>query len=594
MCGIAGQFGHLSPAFIEQALQALKHRGPDGSGKWIDSQAQLAHTRLAIIDLTESGRQPICESPDDPQNARYHLVFNGEIYNFRQLRSQLEATGTVFHSQADSEVLLHLLIAEGTSCLPKLAGMFAFAFYDKHTGTALLARDGLGIKPLYYRLATDSLTFASETKVLHTGNSESALDPAALRDTLIWGSVPEPLTLDQSIRQLPAGHYLQWKAQGSQLSQWYQLPSPALQFNRSRSAAAQLTRKALLESIERHLVSDVPVGLFLSGGIDSTAILALAREVLGSTADLRTFSIGFADPAFDESDLARKTAEHFGCQHTEWKITPEEGCAEIEHFLAAADQPGMDGFNTWCVSKMARANGMKVVLSGVGGDEIFAGYPSFQKVPLFLQLHRKASLLRPPIAACLRTFLHEGRWQRLAAFLQSPGTPLAAFHAQRGIFTEAEARQIVHQLTGQDPGATNWQVPELPQDTADIISFLELQRYMRNQLLRDSDIYSMAHGLELRTPLVDTRLLETLLTLPAAIRLRPGKQLLLEAIPEIPDWIRNQPKRGFRFPFESWMQQSFGEKLALSDPYLKSDHNNWYRRWTLTTCLLWMQKHLPQ
>lgn len=347
----------------------------------------------------------------------------------------------------------------------------------------------------------------------------------------------------------------------------------------------KVTRAALEESIQRHLVSDVPVGIFLSGGIDSTAILALARQALGPEADLRTFSIGFDDPEFDESSLARRSAEHFGASHTEWRMSAEEGAAEIPGFLAAADQPSIDGFNTWCVSKLARKEGMKVVLSGLGGDEWFAGYGSFQRVPQFHRFYRKLGPLRPLLARLLGTRETGSPWRRLAAFLRGGGTWLEAFHAQRGIFTEEEAVELAEALSGERPGPTNWEVPNLRKDSREIVSALEVTRYMRNQLLRDSDVFSMAHGLELRVPLVDVRLAEVLLALRPEDRLQQGKKLLLDAVPEIPEWIRNQPKRGFRFPFQQWMEGQFGELLAEAQEGSPVALNAWYRTWAVAVAM---------
>ncbi len=346
------------------------------------------------------------------------------------------------------------------------------------------------------------------------------------------------------------------------------------------------TRTALVEPIRRHLVSDVPLGIFLSGGVDSTAVLALAREVLGAGADLRTFSIGFDDPAYDESSIACRTADFFGARHTEWRMAQEEGRAEIAGYLAAMDQPTTDGFNTWCVSKLARRAGIKVVLSGLRGDEVFAGYGSFRQVPRFLRVHWLLGVLRPVVAAMLDWTPVGSRWRRLAAFLRGPGTALAAFHVQRGIFTEVEARELARLLTGRASGPADWAMDDLPDNPADAVSFLELAGYMRNQLLRDGDVFSMAHGLELRVPFVDMRLFHALSAIPASVRLRHGKQLLLEAVPEIPAWVRNQPKRGFRFPFQEWMQGGFGEILASADETTNVPLMTRYRRWALAAVLL--------
>lgn len=602
MCGIAGQFGVVSPGFSKDSLGRLRHRGPDGHGTWEGERAVLVHTRLAILDLSEAGRQPMLfeeeaaslssrpfgDSSDGHRPTLHVLVFNGEIYNHAELRAELVAQGELFSGHSDTEVLLRLLVREGEACLPRLAGMFAFAYLNVEEGSAFLARDALGIKPLYYRDDRDSFAFASEVRVLRQDGD--TVDADALRDFFLWGSVPEPQTLQTEIRQLPAGHWLQWKDGKHSIKPWHPVgpdrrTGPLVSNGAKRPGAVSLTREALFESMRRHLVSDVPVGIFLSGGIDSTAILALARQVVGPHADLRTFSIGFDDPAFDESSLARRTADHFRTRHTEWRMKPEEGAAEIPAFLAAIDQPSIDGFNTWCVSKLARREGMKVVLSGLGGDEWFAGYGSFQRIPRFHRIHRLLGPLRPLAARLLETRQPGSPWRRLAAFLRGGGTWLEAFHAQRGIFTQDEAECLAEVLAGESPGMPDWDSAALPADPRAVVSEMELNRYMRNQLLRDSDVFSMAHGLELRVPFVDVRLAESLRSIPPEVRLRQGKQLLLEAVPEIPEWVRNQAKRGFRFPFQQWMEGQFGELLGEAQRVSPVPLNAWYRTWAVAVAM---------
>jgi asparagine synthase (glutamine-hydrolysing) len=330
----------------------------------------------------------------------------------------------------------------------------------------------------------------------------------------------------------------------------------------------------------RHLVSDVPVGVFLSGGIDSTAILALARQQLGKHAELRTFSIGFDDPEFDESAIARRTAKHFGTVHTEWRMTSEEGAAEIRDYLAAIDQPTIDGFNSWCVSKLARRGGVKVVLSGLGGDEWFAGYGSFTRVPQLHALHRTlpAPLRRLAAACCDNASIGSPR-RRLCSFLRGEGSWLEAFHAMRGIFTPEEAVELAESFTGQRPPAPHWTTGSLPATGPEIAGWMEATRYMRNQLLRDSDLFSMAQGIELRVPFVDVRLADALLELPPEYRLENGKKLLVDAVPEIPEWVSKRPKRGFVFPFSRWMENVMHDMLQEAREASPIPLATWYRTW---------------
>lgn len=603
MCGIAGWIGPDKGWKAERFQEGLSRRGPDGSGVWHGERAVLVHTRLAILDLSEAGAQPMglqagCDQGEvlvppevDGGGSGSVIVFNGEIYNYRALRDDLEREGERFASDSDTEVLLRLLAREGVACLPKLAGMFAFCYWDEAAGEALLARDAFGIKPLYYRVDDGTLAFASEARLLQRSGDEA--DAEALRDFFLWGSVSEPATLSILVRQLPAGHWLKWCDGKVETGKWTASASSgraAAGIGRGKDREedwAGLTRCALQESMQRHLVADVPIGIFLSGGIDSTVVLALAREVLGREADIRTFSIGFDDPAFDESSLARRTAEHFGARHTEWLMTPEEGKAEIPLFLEAMDQPSIDGFNTWCVSKLARREGMKVVLSGLGGDELFAGYGSFERVPRFRQAYWALGPLRPVVARILESRPEGSPWRRLAAFLRGGGSWLEAYQTQRGIFTPEEADRLAEHLTGRRVGSSfhGESVGGAGDAAREIVSRLEFTRYMRNQLLRDSDVFSMAHGLELRVPLVDVRLFEALQRVPAEVRLRQGKRLLLEAVPEVPDWVRNQPKRGFRFPFQQWMEGQFGELLTEAKEQSPVHLGAWYRTWAVAAAM---------
>lgn len=584
MCGIGGWFGASLARDAEPMLGALRHRGPDGEGVWRDpaNRAVLVHARLAILDLSPAGTQPMgCEAVAG-RPAHSWLACNGEIYNFRELRAELEARGETFLGQSDTEVVLRLLEREGAAALHRLAGMFALAWFDARTGRALLARDPFGIKPLYYAKSNGGIAFSSEVRALRAFVPGAGISPGAVRDTLLWGSIPEPATLFDGIAELPAGSCLEWDGAQARVTRWHHL-----RFTPSASPAnpAAAARVALLESVERHLVSDVPVGVFLSGGVDSTAILALVRRVLGDSAEIRTFSIGFDDPAYDESSIARRTADHFRTRHTEWRMTSTEGRAEIAGYMAAMDQPSIDGFNTWCVSRMARRDSMKVVLSGLGGDELFGGYGSFDRVPRFERLHRGLGPLRGAVASALGAMGAGSRWRRLGEFLRGDGTPLAALHVQRGIFTEPEARRLTRAITGTDPGPSEWRLENLPDDARDRVSFLEITRYMRNQLLGDSDVFSMAHGLELRVPFVDARLFESISAIPSKVRLGGSKKLLVEAVPEIPEWVRNQPKRGFRFPFEGWTREAFGDILREADTLSDVPLVTWYRRWALAVVL---------
>lgn len=578
MCGIAGILqtapvsgvGGLEP-LLAGFQQALRHRGPDDRGLWMNAagSAGLAHTRLSILDLSPGGHQPMVS-----EDGRRVICFNGEIYNFRELRDGLEARGEIFKTQSDTEVLLRLHAREGASMVERLRGMFAFCLWDEAEQTALLARDPLGIKPLYVHESRGSLAFASELRALTgSGLFRPTLDERAVQGFFETGTVPEPLTLAKEARLLEAGHTLTWRAGASSRRRYWRL-----QFGESfEGDPVQHTREALLDSVRHHFVSDVPVGVFLSGGIDSTAILALANET--GHRGIGSFSITVDDPEADEGEVARRTAKHFGSDHHEMRLDAEVARRLFGEFLKHTDQPSIDGLNTFTVSALARRHGMKVVLSGLGGDELFGGYASFSRIPQMLRLHHW--LGRAPF---LPGLLRRGgsRHRRMADFLAGPGSVDDAFASLRGIFSRPEAAALTAWITGGPaplPEAVEQDAAE--GGTLDRISALELTRYMRNQLLRDSDVMSMAHGLELRVPLVDRVLVEKVTQVPAAQRLRPNKGLFTAAVPEVPDWVVNQRKRGFLFPYQKWLGGEWGDAFAGACAQSPVAVPQWYQKWSL-------------
>lgn len=574
MCGIAGQFGQTSPDFAARALAALEHRGPDGRGFWESEGVTLVHTRLAILDLSEGGHQPMhC-----PESA-LTIVFNGEIYNFMELRTCLEQNGVFFQSHSDTEVLLRLYQKEGPAMVEKLRGMFAFAIWDGRKRSAFMARDPFGIKPLYYTTSGGALSFASELRVLQkTGQGGSQLNPSALMGFFETGSVAEPQTLLKGVRCLSAGHQLHWQqGQIEERAYWGLHFEPV---DTCPSEAVRVTRAALLDSVRHHFISDVPVGIFLSGGIDSTALLALAKETGQSR--LNSFSLGVDDTHLDETDLAARTAQHFGTRHHVLKLNAQLAAESFPRFLAQMDQPSIDGFNTFTVAGFARQQGMKVVLSGLGGDEIFGGYPSFQKVPSLARLARMASHV-PALGAAMEKFMPREPLRRVGSLLQQQPTLLNSWRTFRGLFTRRDARLLAAYYSG----CMLSEVPDSPQldlpagDELDQISACELSLYMRNQLLKDSDVMSMAHGLELRVPLVDRRLFETVAQIPSSLRLRAGKKLLIEAVPEIPSWVTNQAKRGFLFPYQKWLGTEWGDAFQKAVVGAPVSMPNWYQKWSV-------------
>ena len=594
MCGIAGILtGSFPPSnletLIERMQSALRHRGPDDRGIYISTarQAAIAHTRLSILDLSPTGHQPMSIA-----DGRYWITFNGEIYNFRELRRTLVAQGEKFHSQTDTEVILKLYQRQGADCVKHLRGMFAFAIWDDLEKPCFIARDPLGIKPLYYWQAGSTLVFASELRaILATKLPTINLSMEGLYGYLKSGSVPEPHTLIEGIHCLEAAHVLHWKSGELSVEQYWQINFGAEIV--ALPEAKETVRAALIDSIEHHFVSDVPVGIFLSGGIDSTAVLALARQT--QKGQLRTYSIAFEETEWNEGEIARKVAQEFDANHTEYKVTASLGRELFPKFLEAIDQPSIDGFNTFCVSQIAHKDGTKVVLSGLGGDELFGGYQSFQKVPQMMRLSQRLQalhLIRSSMGMVLEHWGNSPQLKRLGDFLQQNPNSAAAYRSFRGIFSHGEVCAIAQQYLPDRAlplRSRSNPYPKLP-SLEDEVSLLEISSYMRNQLQRDSDVMSMAWGLELRVPFVDHILLEAIASIDSNIRLAPKKQLLIQAVPELPSWVINRPKQGFAFPFQQWIGTEWQDYFGQVDCPKNIPLNAWYRLWSLAILQYWWQQ----
>lgn len=585
MCGIAGVINsQLDREGLEMVLtgmqQQLHHRGPDDRGVFIsrDGKTGLVNTRLAILDLSPAGHQPMAS-----RDGRYRIVFNGEIYNFEALRTELAKEGETFLSHSDTEIVLKMYERYGPDCVREFEGMFALAIWDEREQSCFLSRGPLGIKPLYYYEAGRQLLFASEIRtLLSSGLVPLQLSTPAVSGYLLFGAVPEPLTLVEGVRALPAGHHLIWREGRIHLTKYWDLQFGDDPYTDEDAVA--LVRGALVESVGRHLVSDVPVGVFLSGGVDSTALVVLASQSAGNK--LRTFCISFDNPAFDEGEVAARTANHFGTQHSDWRLDSATAKGLLADFLDRSDQPSIDGFNTFCVAKLALDQGLKVVLSGLGGDEVFGGYQSFRLVPRMIRTSRFLNPVWPLRQGAGKIFEaspSSPRSNRLGRFLQEAPTTSAAYWGMRGIFTPHEVALLLPRYGVSDTdGDSQLQFYVPPQPTLeDEVSYLELTRYMRNQLLRDSDVMSMAWSLELRVPFVDQKLIETVERIPARLRLAPGKQILLDAMPEIPKWVRDRPKQGFAFPFEEWITGEWRDIFRRIQTESPIPLKSWYRCWCL-------------
>lgn len=582
MCGIAGLYAHhpdaapVDDGALARMSERMAARGPDAAGSWRsdDGRLALAHRRLAIIDLSPGGAQPMTHTTR--AGGLLVISFNGEIYNHRELRAALERDGHEFHSHSDTEVLLQLYERHGRAMLPMLRGMFAFALWDAQAQRLLLARDAFGIKPLYVAQDGRTLRFASQVNALLAGGGvDTAACAAGHVGFFLWGSVPEPYTLWRGIRSLPAGHSLVVDARGPQPAEPWgrriaeRLAQAAAQPARgSRADALAALADALRDSVRAHQVADVPVGVFLSSGLDSALLAALAAPDREAAAQVQTLTLAFAEYAgqpHDEAPLAEKLAGQLGTRHATVRTNRQAFEADFDAFLSAMDQPSIDGVNTWFVAKAAAGQGLKVALSGLGGDELFASYPSFSDLPRLQRAARPFAAL-PGLGAVLRRLAAPliGRVSspKYAGVAEYGATLGGAYLLRRGLFMPWELPQVLppdmaeqgwRELGGRAgiDGLAAGLHGVKPERLA--ISALEMSRYMRNQLLRDADWASMAHSLEVRVPLVDTVLLEAVAPWLAA---HPGlskPQVVAAAAPALPGELLQRPKTGFTVPVRDWL-----------------------------------------
>jgi asparagine synthase (glutamine-hydrolysing) len=576
MCGLASIFGYGSDAppvdagELRLIRDAMANRGPDGCGLWIspDRRLGLAHRRLSLLDLSEAGAQPMAS-----RDGQLQTVFNGEIYNHRELRSRLEAKGCRFVSHSDTEVLLHLYAEKGVEMVRDLRGMYAFVIWDQRRRRLFAARDPIGIKPLYYADNGRSLRIASQVKALIRGGAiETARDPAGEVGFLLWGYVPDPFTTVRAIRALPAGAMIVAEQDRRPIIQPFcdlreELALAAAGNDTPATAPAirQRIHAALAESVGCHLIADVPVGIFQSAGLDSSAITALASE--SPTAQLSTITLGFEEyrgTADDETPLAAQVAQRYGTEHSTRWLARGEFEADLERVIAAMDQPSTDGVNTYFVAQAAHQMGLKAALSGVGGDELFGGYSSFRQVPALAAAWGR--MIPRTITRTLRAGLAPALGRitspKYAGLLEYAGTYGGAYLLRRALFMPWEIAQVLAPETVR-AGLEVLQ-PELELDHAVRgidspflkVSALELTCYMRNQLLRDADWAGMAHSLEIRTPFADLEVIRAIAPLAARNLLQAKKRDLIN-LPAcaLPPPLVNRAKTGFRVPVQDWISK---------------------------------------
>jgi asparagine synthase (glutamine-hydrolysing) len=593
MCGIAGfvstadELESTAGDAVRRMTDCMRLRGPDAQALWTGKGVAFGHRRLAILDLDARANQPMLSA-----DGTLCIVFNGEIYNFRELRQELEAGGGVFRTTSDTEVLLALYARDGERMLPRLRGMFTFAIWDLRSRELFLARDPYGIKPLYYAQTQAGLVFASQVKaIMASGLVPAVSEPAGEAGFYLWGSVPEPWTLYRDVFSLPAGSWLRVRAGRAESpvcwddirENWRQPP-----IAQSAAELQETVRQAVTDSVRAHLVSDVPVSVFLSGGIDSGAIAGLMSQF---GAQIEGITVGFDEFTAkhdDEVPTASAIAAHFGMPHHVRRVSRAEFEQDIPRILEAMDQPSIDGVNTWFAAKAAVERGYKVVLSGVGGDELFYGYPLMKEVPRSVAIGKGIAAIpggRFLVKTVCDSLAKGNRHPKLKGVSQFMGSLEGGYFLKRCLFLpqdlpalmgEERAREGLTRLGGSPPGMTKANAVT----SAAGICLLDSTHYLRNQLLRDSDWASMAHSLELRTPLVDAALTASLRQVHTGFPGGAGKRMLAQSPANpLPEDIITRPKTGFGVPMTQWLSAATSKREWNNLPLLAAPGTPWTRRW---------------
>jgi len=619
MCGIAGILnfgaGVADKDLVRKMTDAMSHRGPDADGLWAEGAMALGHRRLSIIDLSSAANQPFADVSD-----RYRMVFNGEIYNYRDVKAMLP--DYPFHTTSDTEVLIAAFAKWGADSIRHFRGMFSFAIWDRLEKELFVARDRMGVKPLYFFKDQEQFLFASELRgILATGSVQRRLDPAALIDYFSFQSVTAPSSPVEGIRQLEAGTWMRIKSGRVEKKTYWDPTTTKVNFDFSDPQKVKnRIRELTLQSVERRLVSDVPVGAFLSGGIDSSVVVGLMAEAGSSRPN--TFNVAFEEKEYDESYYAELIAKKFNTRHTKLLLKPTVFLDELENALNAMDIPSGDGINSYVVSKAIRKNGMTVALSGVGGDELFAGYPFFEQ---YLRLQRIRSWWLLPSAA--RRLLAE-TWSRgqtqgkKGRMKQLLGLPSPAIAYSYPVFRQILSPFLMEKLTTltMGPQATEIGIALLNrQEDLKHLPFLsqvsaaEYLGYTQHTLLKDTDQMSMAASLEVREPFFDQDLVEFVLSVPDALK-RPTypKSLLVESVqPLLPEEVVFRKKQGFLFPWEIWLRtelRSFCDRnirnmaqrnfikgealLQFWQRFLAGDkHVRWAEIWPFVVLEHWLEKN---
>ena len=602
----------VDPAIIRRMSDCMSHRGPDADGFFIKDEVALGHRRLSIIDLSENANQPLFDA-----SGRYALVFNGEMYNYLDVRKQLP--DYPFKTNSDSEVILAAYAKWGADCINHFAGMFVAVIWDMEQHELFIARDRMGVKPLYYYQSEDHFLFASEIRgLLASGLVPKKLNEAAVQEFLEFQSVGFPHAVIQGVQQLEAGSYLKIKNGKIQFTKYWDVVASKTDFEFSdKEGARRKLFELLQQSVERRLISDVPLGAFLSGGIDSSAVVALMAQA--SAGPVNTFNIGFEEKEFDESTYASIIARKFNTRHTEVRLQPTVFLDELHNALNSMDSPSGDGVNTYVVSKKIKQSGLTVALSGVGGDELFAGYPFFFHYYKLKQKEKMWALTKPfrKLGSKLIPLNGSVQKDRMKQLLGSD----AAISEMYPVFRQIISPRLMSKLTTQNKNDLSQVENTLAQQGRAIekfpslsqVSIAEYLGYTQHTLLKDTDQMSMAVSLEVREPFFDHELVEFVLNIPDRFKYPTyPKQLLVETLGDLlPKEIVHRKKQGFLFPWNVWMKgqlrnfceerinniskRSFVHEEALKtrwNQFLKGDTSvRWMEMWLFVILEHWLEKN---
>lgn len=604
MCRIAGIIKNNS-SFLTHIVQAessirrmtgsMAHGGPDDEGIYINSESTvyLGHRRLSLLDLSPAGHQPMCAA-----DGTLIITFNGEIYNYRELRHELIGKGYQFRTHTDTEVILYAFREWGEGAFSRLNGMFAFSLYDTTSGQIYLVRDPSGIKPLYYTIREQGLVFASEIKAFLRSGLIFEEQPNWKIYFLSFGFIPEPYSSLQHVFMLPKGHFLKWEVNTgkSQIKSYFRFTFTSAITNQTE--AIHLIKQKLEASVVRHLISDAPIGVFLSGGVDSSLLALLAKQEM--QAKLHTLSIIFDEEFYSERKFQEIIVNKLQGKHSYYKVTAEDFRNSLPNILEAMDQPSMDGINTYFISRCAREEGLKAVLSGLGADELLGGYPSFKRSATF-----NYTRYLPSFSYQFGKYFSNDKLKK-TSFLSMDGD-IGKFLFLRGLFNP-EAVASILQLTEREVllclqklNTTN-RYEEL--GPGNFTSWIETNFYMQSLLLKDSDVMSMWHGIEIRVPFLDKEFIETVFQILPELKFEhtQAKWLLISAFKDIlPQEIWKRPKQGFEFPFKKWMKKSDFSTQMLQSPNkavrklasdFQQDKLQWPRLWAVALTERWSQQEL--